>query len=474
MKLNKLIFLVSSTSLIYTTALYSHTVPGENGGHVHHHYSLKMSPEQQEYYKKVTSDTLDFLEQFRDKKKNEKYKEFLSRMKGTLIFSYDHPYRNREFCNAFALCRDDYVGIKLANMNEAQRGEFQELMETLLAPYGYEKMIKVFERQPIIADLEQASRDNPTKYPTVGGPPGSGLETWAPTDKKGNPIPRKSDDYYIAFFGNLENFMNGNLTVNEGFGIRVEGHHLSLNFTFINSNGNLIISSSPTFYGSNPMIVPPAPESTPEKYQHWKLKVDDAFMLSETQIAKLLIKSLTEQEKKAALYPHMGTPLFEDAAKQKPIESENFKKYSTGELGGLSFSSLKGSEEEVRQQKYLLTEFLKLVSATQRKEVLNLQDMLSDINNMRVAYYGGTEKFDEFYFRIQSKQFLIELVQSSNFGVINPGDINNKNDPKNNELYNNNHVHIMFRDLRNDWGYDPLQLHEKFDHAHAKKNSKIL
>lgn len=93
---------------------------------------------------------------------------------------------------------------------------------------------------------------------------------------------------------------------------------------------------------------------------------------------------------------------------------------------------------------------------------------------MRVAYYGGTEKFDEFYFRIQSKQFLIELVQSSNFGVINPGDINNKNDPKNNELYNNNHVHIMFRDLRNDWGYDPLQLHEKFDHAHAKKNSKIL
>lgn len=174
-------------------------------------------------------------------------------------------------------------------MSKSQQDKFFDLMQTLLAPYDNQKMKKVFGRQSVIFDMEQAHRDNPKKFPAIGGLKGSGLEKWKPIDAKGNPIPRDFGDYYIAFFGDLEQFINGNISLNKGFGIRVEGHHLSLNFTFANKNGHFIVSTAPTFYGSNPMVVPKAPLSAPDKYKNWKLKVGDTFMLSETQIAKLLL-----------------------------------------------------------------------------------------------------------------------------------------------------------------------------------------
>jgi len=451
-----LIFVFAQSTYAHET--HSHSQYDQNG-HVIRHQALQMTPVQQIIYKKTVAAVLDFLEQFHPH--GEDYKEFINKIKNELLFSYDHPYRNRGFCNAFALCRDDYVGVKLKNMSKSQQDKFFDLMQILLAPYGNQKMKNVFGRQSVIFDIEQAYRDDPKKFPVIGGPQGSGLEKWKPIDAKGNPIPRDADDYYIAFFGDLEQFINGNLALNKGFGIRVEGHHLSLNFTFVNKNGHLIVSTAPTFYGSNPMVVPQAPFSSPDKYTNWKLKVGDTFMLSETQIAKLFVKSLHPEEQKLAHYTHMASPMFETAADTKPIESEN---YLAGNTAGLKISDLQGTKKQIEQKKYLLLEFMKLITATQRDVFLNLQDVKEDMDNMRISFYGGLDKFSEFYFRIQSKKFLLELVQSSNFSIVNPGNIKDKNDSRNNNIFNNNHVHIMFRDLRNDWGYDPLYLHEKQDH----------
>src|SRR5579862_8576039 len=280
------------------TLAYAH--PGHGGkvqydqyGHVVRNDSLEMTRAQRGIYKKTVAAVLDFLEQFHPH--GESYNTFINKMRNDLIFSYDHPYRTRGFCNAFALCRDDYVGMKLKDMNKVQQAKFLELMQTLLAPYGNQKMKTVFERQSVIFDTEQAYRNNPEKFPAVGGPKGTSLENWKPVDAKGKPVPRDADDYYIAFFGDIGQFVNGNLSPNKGFGIRVEGHHLSLNFTFVNKNGHLAVSTAPSFYGSNPMVVPPAPVSSPDQYKNWKLKVGDTFMLSETQIAKLFIQSLNPE-----------------------------------------------------------------------------------------------------------------------------------------------------------------------------------
>lgn len=446
--------------------IYAHDEYDKEGHHIHH-YALQMTKEELKFYKKVTASTLDFINQFRDHNKEKSYREFLDRIQNELVFSYSHPYRTREFCNALAMCRDDYVGIKLADMTKTQQHQFRMLMKTLLAPYGYEKMIEVFNRQPLIFEVESAYRHDPKKYPIEGGMKGYNLENWVPMEN-GKPLPRGADDYYIAIFGDIEKFINGDLSPGEGFAIRTEGHHLSLNFTFINDHGHLAFSTSPTFYGSNPMVVPPAPKSAPDQYPLWKLKVGNTFMLAETQIAKLFINALSPSEQKDAAYPHMGDAFLESATKRQPLETISFQEFEQGKLGGLKITDLKGSKKEIEKQKYLLIEFIKLIIATERDHFIKLKDMISDIDNMRVAYYGGTGKFDMFYFRLQSRKFLIELVQSSNFSVINPGNINNKNDPKNNGLYNNNHVHIMFRDLRHDWGYDPLTLHELQDHDPIK------
>jgi len=429
-------------------------------GHRLHHQSLPMTKQQEIIYKKTTSAVLAFLNQFR--RSGENYRDFLARIKNLLVFSYDHPYRTREFCNAFALCRDDYVGVKLLDMSRPQQDEFYTLMQTVLAPYGYEKMKKVFERQLVIHDIEEAYRNDPKKFPVLGGPKGTPLANWKPVDQFGHPLPRDPGDYYIAFFGELEPFINGNLAQNSGFSIRVEGHHLSLNFTFFNDNGKLAVSTSPTFYGSNPMVVPPAPTSAPNEYKNWKLMVSDAFMLAETQVTKLFISALSPQEQRTAHFPHMAPIAFESAAMQWPLQSQEFQRYAKGKSSGLRLIELTGKKSV--QKKYLFTELMKLIVSTQRDVFLSIDDITNDMDDMRVSYYGGLGKFDEFYFRAQSEKFLLEMVQSGNFSVVNPGNINDKNDPRNNGLFNNNHVHIMFRDLRNDWGYDPLHSHQKHHH----------
>ncbi len=179
-------------------------------GHVAHHHALEMTNDQAVAYKKTAAATLGFLNQFRHNHEN--YADFLMRLKNYLVFPYEHPYRTREFCNAFALCREDYVGIKLMNMSPSQLDAFYGLMQTVLAPYGYEKMEKVFGRQLVLHDIEEAAWNDPEKYPILGGPPGTSLEHWRPVDKDGRPLLRDPKDYYIAFFGDLEQFMNGDLS----------------------------------------------------------------------------------------------------------------------------------------------------------------------------------------------------------------------------------------------------------------------
>ena len=78
---------------------------------------------------------------------------------------------------------------------------------------------------------------------------------------------------------------------------------------------------------------------------------------------------------------------------------------------------------------------------------VNEASLRQSLNNSRVWWFGDRDdEHGELYLRVQSDRYLIELLQSNTFGVVS-SDVEA------------NHVHISFRDLKNDWDRDSLAHH---------------
>jgi hypothetical protein len=88
---------------------------------------------------------------------------------------------------------------------------------------------------------------------------------------------RNPEKYYFSIFGEPSD--------NGVWGYRVEGHHLSLNFTV--ANGKVV--GSPNFLGANPAEVREGPRKG--------LRV----LHAEEDLARALLQSLTADQKKVAI-----------------------------------------------------------------------------------------------------------------------------------------------------------------------------
>src|SRR5436190_13306125 len=98
------------------------------------------------------------------------------------------------------------AGLTFKEMTSAQRQLAHALLSSGLSQRGYAKAITIMSLDQILKDLE-----------------------------KGGGVPRDPEMYYVTLFGNPTN--------KEPWGWRVEGHHLSVNFTIVSENE---ISTSPT------------------------------------------------------------------------------------------------------------------------------------------------------------------------------------------------------------------------------------
>ncbi|MDA1051618.1 MAG: DUF3500 domain-containing protein [Planctomycetota bacterium] len=269
-------------------------------------------------------------------------------------------------------------GLQLKEMTDAQRQAAHALLQTTLSQIGYEKATNIMQLEHILHMLEH--------------------------ERNTNKFARETDRYYFTIFG----------TPSEkgDWGLSIEGHHLSLNFTVKDGE---VASSTPTFFASNPSTVMNEvkdgfPKGTRVLKKEEELAFDLVNSLSDEQKAKVVIAETAPKEIRAA-----GEP-------QPPAD----------EMVGISFGDLDQTQQGTMK---------KLVGTYAENMPKEIRDARIDAivkagpENVRFAWAGATEPGIGHYYRIQGPTFLIEFV-------------NTQPDPAGNPA---NHIHCVWRDMNGDF-----------------------
>ena len=272
-------------------------------------------------------------------------------------------------------------GLPIKEMSGEQRALANALLNSGLSNRGYFKANTIMSLEQILRDME-----------------------------KGKGPVRDPERYFFSVFGTPESHGT--------WGWRVEGHHLSLNFTL--SGEEVVVT--PSFMGTNPGEVREGPRKG--------LRV----LGVEEELARDLVKSLNEEQRKVAIYTNSAPADVITAADRKAHALDP---------KGISMAKLTDDQKQM-----LLAVIKEYVSRT-RPEVANKEYneiRQTSPEQIHFAWAGSMERGQGHYYRVQAPDFLIEYDNTQN---------------------NANHVHAVWRDLKNDFGEDILRKH--YDESHTKK-----
>ena len=200
------------------------------------------------------------------------------------------------------------------------------------------------------------------------------------------------------------------------WGWRVEGHHLSLNYTFA---GGELQSPTPSFFGANPAQVPHGPEKG--------LRI----LETEEELGRDLFLSLSaEHRARAVIYP--------DAPRDMITRAD--REVALGAPVGLPASAMTADQRD-----RLMT--LVLVYLDKNSDELKaraLRKIEADgVDGIFFAWAGGEQRWQGHYYRLHGPSFFVEYD-------------NVQNDA--------NHIHSVWRDIDSDFGRDLLREH--YQQAH--------
>ncbi len=270
-------------------------------------------------------------------------------------------------------------GLPLREMTAPQKHLAQALLSAGLSQRGYIKAITIMSMEDILRIME-----------------------------KDDGVRRNAEGYFFSIFG--EPSEKGT------WGYRMEGHHISLNFTL--SNGKVV--GSPNFYGTNPGEVKEGPRKG--------LRV----LGQEEERGRELVKALTADQKKVAIVAPVG---YKDI-----LTMANRVASLKGEPSGLGASKLNKS------QKAMLQAILDEYAGNMPDQIAQArQDQIKKAgDNLQFAWAGGLERGEPHYYRVQGPDFLVEYDNTQN---------------------NANHVHSVWRDFTGDFGGDLLKEHYRASHT---------
>jgi Protein of unknown function (DUF3500) len=273
-------------------------------------------------------------------------------------------------------------GLTLGEMNPYQKHLASALLAAGLSQTGYIKAVTIMSLEEVLKLLENDSgeRRNPEKYHfTVFGPP-SDTGTW---------------------------------------GWRVEGHHLSQNYTVVNGH----VVDGPSFFGSNPAEV----RQGSRKGLRTLAREDD--------LGFEVIHALSEPEQKIAIVDPKAYSDILTAASRKAALQGQPSGFSAAKMNAKQFDALRALVE-------LYADNLPDELAERRMDQVNKAG-----RNVYFAWAGGIKPADPHYYRVQTPSFLIELDDTQD---------------------NANHIHSVWRDFNGDFGGDLLKAHYETSHGNLK------
>jgi predicted dienelactone hydrolase len=281
----------------------------------------------------------------------------------------------------------DRQGLTLARMPVAARPLVDSLLSSGLSDRGLATARGIIRHEAILGALEAA---NP--------PPGVRRQ-------------RDSTKYYLSVFGAPN--------ADSVWGWRVEGHHLSVNYTGVGATGQVV---APLFMGANPAKVPRGPRAG------FRLLAD------EEDVARELVLMFDPDRRARAI--------FSDTAFQE-IETRNDPKARPLAMEGLRAADMTPPQQA--QLRRLVEVYAGRMSSTARQHAMRDIDD-AGFGELRFGWAGSTTVGAAHYYRIHGPTVLVEYDNQQN---------------------NANHIHTVWRDLRHDFGGDLLGAHYR-KHAHAR------
>ncbi len=274
-------------------------------------------------------------------------------------------------------------GLPLREMTPTQKHLAEALLSSGLSDRGLIKALEIMSLEDILKQIENGK----------------------------GPL-RDPDGYFFSVFG--EPSETGT------WGFRIEGHHVSQNFTC--TGGRL--SGSPEFFGTNPAEVLEGPRKG--------LRV----LAREDDLGRALVGLLTPEQLKVALVS--------DAAYPDILTMASRKAALSGQPSGLSAARLNAPQQQLLQS--LLEEYANNVAPD--LAAIRLKQIHQARDNMFFAWAGGKGPREPHYYRIQTQFFLIEFDDTQN---------------------NANHIHSVWRDFNGDFGHDLLKEHYETSTDHSSR-----
>jgi hypothetical protein len=275
----------------------------------------------------------------------------------------------------------DRKGVTLKEMTAEQQSLALALLATGLSRHGFEKATNIMSLESILAELEGTGRR----------------------------FPRDPSLYHFHVFGQPD--------PKGTWAWRAEGHHFSSSFTIVNGE---LFASTPSFMGTNPAEV--------RKGARKGLRV----LAAEEDIARKLIKSLDEAQRKEAVFTNVAL---------KEIVTEARRTVEPLPQSGVAYSRLNPVQAALLLD--LIREYVNRVRPELAKSDLSRIEK-GGFEHIRFSWAGGVEKGEGHYYRVQGPTFLLEYDNTQN---------------------DNNHVHAVWRDFQNDFGTDLLRQHYREDHG---------
>jgi hypothetical protein len=281
------------------------------------------------------------------------------------------------------------AGISIGNMSDAQRKLLHRILSVSLSSQGYLKAISILHLDNLLNayydSLYFKKEINERMYKQL-------------VDLKWS-----HRNFFLAFFGNPGD---------TAWGYKLEGHHLSINFTFINNK----LAVTPFFIGTDPAEYPV------NEYAGWRV------LGQEEDLGIRLMKSLSQaQQKTAIISDKVPGDIFTGAESGKRL---------------LDYQGIKAATinaEQKRLIQYIIREFV-FNMEYEKAQVEYDKIIKAGIDKIYFGWIGPVEENKPHYFVLNGPGFLIEF-DNNGFGG------------------NANHIHAIWREKGNENGEDLLKEH---------------
>jgi len=234
-------------------------------------------------------------------------------------------------------------GLKLSFFSEKQKILFHELMRSCLSTQGYLTVTSIMFNEDIQKKFE----------PNLG-----------------------RNEYWIEFFGEP--------SADHFWGWKLEGHHLSMNFTF---KGNKMISNSPFLMATNPS------NSITDS-----VRAGLIILYKEEEMARDFLNLLSPEQLKLA---------YTDRKKPDSVYGEHDKERISVPDEGIYFSRLTKDQQYLLKQ--LVTEYFNNFNPG---EIISVDQFCN--NKLRFFYMDSRQKGKAHYYRMENGKQMIEYENYDN------------------------------------------------------------